>query len=327
MRSSRLAKPQTSALAGLAHASGQKVKRPQLKVESRGAKVTNKVRWWARERLSSGRDGTRGGSRSRRRSATHDSLVPARVNICTSHILGAWGERRARGDRCPCASPPSASRLPPFSPPHGGMAAARTKPRPSVTLSPHAAGRHEEDGEGADEHRPATQVENPVARRVQRQHVRRNDGRHDPEDAAPETGQPARRSTNGSGEHLGRPAVQDGIEHGLEEVFHHVEADVRRFRIHSGKEEERRGHKGRRHDHSPLSPDDRDGVHERTQQHADDTGRVDDDVVAIRFCLGDTDLMALGEQNLGEEGPWTEELVTRAGGTGEGRVPATEKPQ
>jgi hypothetical protein len=56
--------------------------------------------------------------------------------------------------------------------------------------------------------------------------MRRDERTGDTKQPAPETRYSACSPADGSREGFGRPALEDGVEHGLEEVFHGIEADV-----------------------------------------------------------------------------------------------------
>ena len=114
-----------------------------------------------------------------------------------------------------------------------------------VALRANTTCRHQHDGDRADEDGASRQIQDPVSPRVRRQHVRREDGRHDTEETAPEAGQSGCRTADRRREDLRGPPVQYRVEHALEEVLHHIEADVRRFRVDGREEEERCRHESR----------------------------------------------------------------------------------
>jgi len=172
------------------------------------------------------------------------------------------------------------------------------------TLRPHVTSRQREDGHGANEDAAASQIQHII--RPSRQQMRRNKRTDDAKDPTPKTRHARRGASHGRWESLGSPAVEDGVEHGLEEIFHGVEADVGGFGVDGGEEEERGGHEGRGDDHGPFAADERDGVHQGAEEDAGDAADIDDDVVAVCFLHGDVDGGIFAEEDGGKVGAWDE---------------------
>ena len=106
---------------------------------------------------------------------------------------------------------------------------------------------------------------------------------HDAEQPPPETRNATRSPSDRCGESLRRPAIENGIEHGLKEVFHYVKADVGSLGVDRCEEEEGEAHECGRAHHGPLAPDAGNRVHECAEKDAEDAGEVDEDEVAVGF--------------------------------------------
>lgn len=111
----------------------------------------------------------------------------------------------------------------------------------------------------------------------------------DPKQPPPEARNATRRPAHRRREGLGRPAVQDGVEHGLEEVFEREEAFVIRGGVDGGEEEDGGAHEAGGEAHGPLAAEGGDAVHEGAEEDAEDAGRVGVDVCSV----------GVGETNLG----------------------------
>lgn len=82
-------------------------------------------------------------------------------------------------------------------------------------------------------------------------------------------------------EDLGCPAVENGVEHGLEEVFHDVQSNVGRLVVDGTEDEDASSHEPRGYHHGVFAANQRHAVHERSQNDTDDARKVDVDVASV----------------------------------------------
>ena len=118
----------------------------------------------------------------------------------------------------------------------------------------------------------ARHIQHPIKARLQ--DPRRNQRSDDTEDAAPEARHAGRGAADRGWEWLGRPAVKDGVEHGLEEVLEPVDADVLLLGLDDGEDEEGGALQGGGEDHGGLAA----LVHEDAEEDAGDAEEVDVDL-------------------------------------------------
>ena len=109
----------------------------------------------------------------------------------------------------------------------------------------------------------------------------------DAKKAAEEARNSTRRAADVTGEGLGRPAVQDGVEHALEEVLQDTQPDVGSLAVDGREEEERHGHQRRGDDHGPLPAHAGEVVAQYAEEDANDAGQVDVDVGAVGVVEGE----------------------------------------
>lgn len=94
----------------------------------------------------------------------------------------------------------------------------------SKTLPPHHSPRQQRNAQHGAQRNTPSQIQHPLrTSRVRgdpsgRQERLRRERRDDAEQAAPERRETRARTADGRREDLGRPAVEDGVEHGLEET-------------------------------------------------------------------------------------------------------------
>ncbi len=169
----------------------------------------------------------------------------------------------------------------------------------SKALAAHAFAWHQSNADGANKDPSSCQIERAVGALFKENCP--DLGRHDTEQSTPEAGYTASRPADRGWISLGRPAVQDSIEHALEEVFHDVDPHVGSLRVDGRKDEERGPHQCRRHNHAQLPPDQRNPVHQRPRQHARDTADVDDDIIAVGRRRRYLDFTPFVQQNLGQK--------------------------
>ena len=165
----------------------------------------------------------------------------------------------------------------------------------SETLRPHPTRRQKQNRHRAHKHTATGQIQHVI--RAPSQQMRRNKRTDDTKDPAPKAGHTRRGAAYRRGESFGRPAVEDGVEHGLEEILHGVEADVRGLGVDGREEEERGGHEGAGDDHGPFAADEGDAVHQGAEEDAGDAADVDDDVVAVGFLHANRDGCILAQED------------------------------
>lgn len=110
--------------------------------------------------------------------------------------------------------------------------------------------RQQRNAHRTHKHARARQIQHRVDARIQQ--MRRYQRTDDAEQSSPKARQPRRRATNRRRERLGRPPVQHGVEHALEEVFHAVDADVGSLGVDLGEDEQARAHHGAGEYHGEL---------------------------------------------------------------------------
>lgn len=131
----------------------------------------------------------------------------------------------------------------------------------------------------------------------------RNQRTHNAEQPSPETRQATSRAAHGCRESLGGPAVQHGIEHGLEEILHREEAFVLGDGVDDREEQNRGAHKRGGEAHCPLATDGGYAIHETTEEDADDAGGVGVDVSCVGVRETDFSVGVLESQNSGKVKP------------------------
>jgi hypothetical protein len=124
---------------------------------------------------------------------------------------------------------------------------------------------------------------------------------HNAKKPTPETRNSTSGATDWCWESLRSPTIQHGIEHGLEEIFHDVKANVRSRTIDGAEEEDAYTHHGRGDDHGPFAADTGDLVRCCTKKDTDDTREVDVDVRSISVPKREIKGTVLDSQNLGKE--------------------------
>lgn len=129
-------------------------------------------------------------------------------------------------------------------------------------------------------------------------------GGHDAEQSAPEPCESTSSTTDGRGECLGCPAVQDGVEHGLEEVLHGEETLVFGAGVDDGEEEDGGAHEGGRDDEGVFPAEHGDVVHECTEENTDDAGRIGIDVGGVGLVKADVERAVLESQDSRKVEAW-----------------------
>lgn len=119
---------------------------------------------------------------------------------------------------------------------------------------------------------------------------------------APETSNTTSGASDWCWERFGRPAIQNSIEHGLEEILHDVKADVGRCTIDGAEEEDADTHHRGGDDHCPLSSYSRNTIGRCTEEDADDAWEINIDVRTVRIAEGEIERSILDSKDFGEEG-------------------------
>lgn len=178
------------------------------------------------------------------------------------------------------------------------------------TLPPNHFPRQQSNPQHSTKRNASSQVQNPLralrvtpntTRRKQRLRRKRRNNTKQP---APERRQAGPRTTHRSREDLRRPAVQDGVEHALEEVLHHVEADVGGLGVDGGEDEDAHRHERGGDAHRQLAPEHGHAVHHAAEDDGYNAGGVDGEVVFVRRLDGEAELAVLGGEDGGEVGAW-----------------------
>lgn len=154
-----------------------------------------------------------------------------------------------------------------------------------VASRPHRFRRHQQQRNSTNKHSRTRQIQRTI--QIVLQEHGRNQWSYYAEQASPEACNSACSASDRRRVRFGRPTIENGVEHTLEEVFHGVEADVRTLCVYCREKKEGDAHQRRRAHHSPFAPNTRDSVHQRAKKDTWHAANIDDNEVSVSLCNRD----------------------------------------